>query len=84
VDFEENKVKFDSLNEKSVVYCELLSRPSESWEFDVKTESSSVKVQEVENFIDNGSKKEYVGDAEEVDEEKKIEFKKKMIKEDWW
>jgi hypothetical protein len=28
-----------------------------------------VKVQKVENFIDDGSKKEYVGDAEEVDEE---------------
>jgi len=84
VDFEENKVKFDSLNKKSVVYCELLSRPSESWEFDVKTESSSVKVREVENFIDDGSKKEYVGDGEEVDEEKKIEFKMKRMKEDGW
>jgi len=30
VDFKENKVKFDSLNKKSVVYCELLSGPSES------------------------------------------------------
>jgi len=84
VDFKENKVKFDSLNKKSVVYCELLSGPSESWEFDVKIESFSVKVQEVENFMDDESKKEYVGYAEEVDEEKKIEFKKKKIKEDWW
>jgi len=84
VDFKENKVKFDFLNKKSVVYCELLSEPSESWEFDVKIESFSVKVQEVENFMDDESKKEYVGYAEEVDEEKKIEFKKKKIKEDWW
>lgn len=30
VNFEENKVKFDSLNKKSVAYCELLSGPSES------------------------------------------------------
>ena len=43
-----------------------------------------MKVQEVENFMDDESKKEYVGYAEEVDEEKKIEFKKKKMKEDWW
>jgi hypothetical protein len=43
-----------------------------------------VKVREVENFIDDGSKKEYVGDGEEVDEEKKIEFKMKRMKEDGW
>jgi hypothetical protein len=41
-------------------------------------------VQEVEDSIDDGSKKEYVGDAKEIDKEKKIEFKKKKIKEDWW
>lgn len=56
--FEKNEVKFDSLNKKNVVYCELLYRPSESGEFDEKIESSSVKVQEVENYMDDGLKKE--------------------------
>jgi hypothetical protein len=35
-------MKFDFLNKKSVAYYELLSRFSESWEFDVK---SGVKLQ---------------------------------------
>ncbi|KAB5552021.1 hypothetical protein DKX38_009332 [Salix brachista] len=35
-----------------------LKRPSESGEFDEKIESSSVKIQEVENYMDDGLKKE--------------------------
>lgn len=41
-------------------------------------------MQEVQNFMDDGSKKKYAGDAEEVDEKRKTEFKKKKVKEDWW
>jgi len=49
---------------KNIVYCELLYEPLENGEFDEKIESSSVKIQEAENYI-----KEDEGDVEEIDEE---------------
>lgn len=42
--FEENKVKFDSLNKKNVVYYELVSGFSKNGEFDEKIRSYSVNV----------------------------------------
>lgn len=42
VSFEENKVKFDSLNKKNVVYYELVSEFSKNGEFDEKIRSYSV------------------------------------------
>ncbi|CAK7323113.1 unnamed protein product [Dovyalis caffra] len=55
--FEENDVKFDSLIEKNVAYCELVSDSFESGEFDKNIDSSSMKVQEAENYVDGGLKK---------------------------
>jgi len=49
---------------KNIVYCELLYEPFENGEFDEKIESSSVKIQEAENYI-----KEDEGDVGEIDEE---------------
>jgi hypothetical protein len=42
VSFEENKVKFDSLNKKNVAYYELVSEFSKNGEFDEKIRSYSV------------------------------------------
>ena len=39
--------------------------------FDEKIENYSVKVKEVENYMDDGSKKKKESDVEKIDEEKK-------------
>jgi hypothetical protein len=44
---------------------------SKNGAFDEKIENYSVKVQEVENYTDDGSKKEKESDVEKIDEEKK-------------
>ena len=44
---------------------------SKNGAFDEKIENYSVKVQEVENYMDDGSKKEKESDVEKIDEEKK-------------
>lgn len=49
---EGSEVKFDSLIEKKVAYCELVSGSIESGDSDDKIESSSVKVQETETSVD--------------------------------
>lgn len=76
---EENRVKLDSLNKKHVAYCELLYGPYGSGKFDEKIKSCRVKVQEVDDYMDDASMKEDEGDVEEVDEEKDIESKKKIL-----
>ena len=40
-----------------------------------------MKVQEVENYIDYGSKKKKESDVEKIDEEKETKSKKKKFKE---
>ncbi|KAF9663269.1 hypothetical protein SADUNF_Sadunf17G0020700 [Salix dunnii] len=54
---EGNEVKFDSLIEKKVAYCELVSGSLESGDFDDKIEGSGVKVQETETSVDGVLKK---------------------------
>ena len=46
VSFEENKVKFDSLNKKNVVYYKLVSEFSKNGEFDEEIKSYSVNREE--------------------------------------
>lgn len=82
VGFEENKVKFDSLNKKKILlimkwFLDLLKNGA----FDEKIENYSVKVQEIENYMDDGSKKKEESDVEKIDEEKETKSKKKKLKE---
>jgi molecular chaperone HtpG len=49
--------------------------------FDEKIENYSVKVQEIENYMDDGSKKKEESDVEKIDEEKETKSKKKKLKE---
>ncbi|KAH8488986.1 hypothetical protein H0E87_024574 [Populus deltoides] len=66
-----------------IIDCRLHSQSKslENGEFDEKNESSGVKVQEAENYIDGEPKKEEEGDIEKVDEKKETESKKMKIKE---
>jgi len=87
VGFQENKVKFDSLNKKNIAYYEMIFGSSKNGAFDEKIENYSVKVKEVENYMDDGSKKKEESDVEKIDEEKETKSKKKKLKEGsygWW
>jgi hypothetical protein len=60
---------------------------SKNGAFDEKIENYSVKVKEVENYMDDGSKKKKESDVEKIDEEKETKSKKKKLKEGsygWW
>ena len=87
VGFQENKVKFDSLNKENIAYYEMIFVSSKNGVFDEKIENYSVKVKEVENYMDDGSKKKKESDVEKIDEEKETKSKKKKLKEGsygWW
>lgn len=60
---------------------------SKNGAFDEKIKNYRVKVQEVENYMDDGSKQEEESDVEKIDEEKETKSKKKKLKEGsyrWW